>query len=92
MRKMNINNCNIKLYVFLLFLYLNPFISKAQTYDKSSVEIVWRGVEKTFVNDEMIEYVAFDNASHALSFDGKNPSYLHTFPIYSDEVEVDFYV
>lgn len=92
MRKMNISTCNIKLYVFLLFLCLNPFISKAQNYDKSSVEIVWRGIEKTFVNNETIEYVAFDNASHALSFDGKNPSYLHTFPIYSDEVEIDYYV
>ncbi len=92
MRKMNISTCDIKLYVFLLILCLNPFISNAQNYDKSSVEIVWRGVEKAFVNNETIEYVAFDNASHALSFDGKNPSYLHTFPIYSDEVEVDFYV
>ena len=92
MKKMNINTCNIKLYVFLLILCLSPFVSKAQNYDKSSVEIVWRGVEKAFVNNEAIEYVAFDNASHVLSFDGKNPSYLHTFPIYSDEVEVDFYV
>ena len=92
MKKMNINTCNIKLYVFLLILCLNPFITKAQTYDKFSANIVWRGVEKTFVNDKAIEYVAFDNASHVLSFDGKNPSYLHTFPIYSNEVEVDYYV
>lgn len=92
MKKMNINTCNIKLYVFLLILCLYPFITKAQTYDKFSANIVWRGVEKTFVNDKAIEYVAFDNASHVLSFDGKNPSYLHTFPIYSNEVEVDYYV
>ena len=92
MIKMNINNWNIKLYALLLILCLNTFVSKAQSFDSFPVQIDWRGVENINVNGEIVEFVSFNDASYDNYFDEKNPVYRHVFPIYSDEVEVDYYV
>ena len=92
MIKMNINNWNIKLYALLLILCFSTSVSKAQGFDSFSVQIDWRGVENINVNGETIEFVSLGDASYDNYFDEKNPVYRHVFPIYSDEVEVDFYV
>ena len=92
MNKMNVNNCKIKLYLFLLLFFVNAFASKAQKYDSFSVGIEWEGVGNIFINGDTIKCIAFDNASYDDYFDEKNPVYRHTFPIYSNEVEVDVYI
>ena len=89
---MNINNCTIKSYVFLLFLCLNAVALKAQNFTSFSVEMVWKGIDNVIVNGDTIKCVSFENAADDDYFDEENPLYRTTFPIYSDEVEIDLHV
>lgn len=89
---MNVSRCKIKLYLFILFFCLNAVVLRAQKIDSFHVGIEWRGVENVIVNADTIKCISFENASHDDYFDEKNPLYRYTFPIYSDEVEVNFYV
>ena len=89
---MNTNNCKIKSYIFLIIFCLNTLFLNAQSYDSLSFRIVWRGVERMYVNNDTIRCVSFDNASYDGYFNDRNPIYRYSLPIYSDKVEVDFYV
>ena len=90
--KMDINNCMIKPYVFLFVLCFNVIALNAQNKDSFSVEIKWNGLENIFVNGNAVKCVSFENAVYDNYFDEKNPFYRTTFPIYSDEVEIDAYL
>ncbi|MBO7287441.1 MAG: type IX secretion system sortase PorU [Bacteroidales bacterium] len=89
---MDINNCMIKPYVFLFVLCFNVIALNAQNKDSFSVEIKWNGLENIFVNGNAVKCVSFENAVYDNYFDEKNPFYRTTFPIYSDEVEIDAYL
>ncbi|MBQ5855815.1 MAG: type IX secretion system sortase PorU [Bacteroidales bacterium] len=92
MGKIDINNCMIKPYVFLFVLCFNVIALNAQNKDSFSVEIKWNGLENIFVNGNAVKCVSFENAVYDNYFDEKNPFYRTTFPIYSDEVEIDAYL
>ena len=85
---MSISDCNIKLYIFLLFFCLSALVSRAQKTDYFSVEIEWKGIENIVVNGDTIKYISFENASCLDYLSKKNPVYRHVFPIYSNEVEI----
>ena len=89
---MNVNNCKINLYVLLVLLCLNVFVSKAQNSASFSVGIKWNGVENMLINENVVSCVAFENASYDNFFDDKNPLYRHVFPIYSNEVDINLYI
>ncbi len=92
MIKMNINTCKTKLYILLSFLCLNISGLKAQNFESFSVDIEWKGIEKIFVNSDTIKYVSFENVAYDDYFGEENPVYRYTFPIYSNNVEIDLYV
>lgn len=88
---MDTNNCKLKLYFLLLFIVLNILQLKAQHKDSFSVNINWKGIETTYINGDTITFVDFDNAYHDY-YDNLNPVYRMTFPVYSDEVEMNLSV
>lgn len=89
---MNINTCKINLYIFLLILCMNPFSSKAQSYETFHVNMEWKGKEKMLIKSDTVEYVNFENASYDGYFEEKNPVYISAVPIYSDCVDVDLHI
>lgn len=86
------NNCKMKLYILTVLMCLNVLVSKAQTFTSFHVDIIWNGVEKMILNNDTISRIAFENASYEAFPSEKNPLYRHSFPIHTNEVDVNIYV
>lgn len=76
----------------IFFICISCRFSMAQNADSFSVDIKWNGVEELSLNGDTIKRIAFENAAYDDFFEGTNPLYRHSFPIYSDEVEIELYV
>ena len=89
---MSVSCCKIKLYIFLIFFCLNVFVLEAQTFDSFTVNIKWNGIENVIIKNDTMKHIAFDNAVYDHFSEVRKTLYRQTFPIYSDKVDVDFYI
>ena len=89
---MNLNYCKVRQYLFLLLLCANTLLLKAQSSDGFKVEMKWLGIEEVHVYGDTIKCVAFENAFYNSYHEMKKPVYRRSFPIYSDNVEVDLHL
>ena len=90
--KMNVSICKTKVYFLLLFLCLNISALKSQSYSETfPVDIKWKGIENLIVNSDTIKYISFEN-SVCNDYRVENSIYRYSFPIHSNEVEIDLFI
>ena len=89
---MSLNICKIIQYIFLTFFLISSDVLKSQCMESFPIEFKWNGVEKIFINNDVIECVSFENASYDEYSETSNPLYRQIIPVYSDNLEADFFV
>ena len=89
---MGLNYFKIKLFLLAFFLYINTFALLSQTDASFSVNIKWNGIEELVIYDDTIKYLDFTNASYDDIMNDGHPLYRCSFPIYSDDVDVNLFI